>query len=69
MDAFISQAEKKLKERLEDLRASKIIFQKAVDCYGFVMKKSSDVKTPGQFFEQWSQFTADFSEIFKVLGF
>jgi hypothetical protein len=65
METFIFQAEKKLEDKQKDLQHCKHLFEETVEQYNFVLSKSSDSKTPGQFFDKWCSFTADFKDIWS----
>lgn len=66
MEIFIEMALKKVDNRLLKLEECHGVFLKTIRFYKFAPKKGTLEETdPMQFFEYWTSFTSDFSDIFK----
>lgn len=65
MQSFAREAGDQLAKLDEELDKCKALFQRTVLFYKFSGRNNEKVERPAQFFELWTQFTADVEDIWK----
>lgn len=65
-EEFVHIATNKIDHQFQQLRTCKLIFRETLEYFKHIPKTGTiDECTPSQFFELWSNFSADFRDLWK----